>query len=113
MTSEIANYENGAQNAEIPISGSEIFFSLNADMAAKSQFGSFNNLEIVNDSANDLFIDLDGLTTRRRTLFAKSTMVIKAEQGIYFNNVKVTNKSAAAVVSASAISLLARIVRRV
>lgn len=109
---ETALYETNATNASISASASETFFSADIDKKAIQKYNSsFNFLEIVNNSSNDLFIDLDGLTARRRQLFARSTMVIKAEQGIFFNNVKVTNQSASTAISASVISLLARIVR--
>lgn len=107
-----AVYESGYQNAEISASGSEIFFSETNDHVAKSQYNqSFNNLEIINDSPNDLTIELDGLSTRKRTLFGKSAMVMKAEEGIFWNTVKVTNKSSSVVVDAGDVSLIGRIVR--
>lgn len=112
MVQEIALYESSATNAQINASSAETFFAAANDKQHQIKNNqSFNNLEIVNDSSNDLTIDLDGLSTRRRTLFAKSALVIKAEQGIFFTNLKITNKSSTAAVSASAINLIARIVK--
>lgn len=107
---ELARYEAGYTNESIAASGSETFFISALDQAAKSQFKSFNNLEVVNDSTIDLFIDLDGLSIRRRKLFAKSTIVIKAEQGIFWDTIKITNTSSTTAVDASTLNLTGRIV---
>lgn len=112
MTRETALFETSATNAEIAADASETIFITEDDKKATQKFFSFNNLEIVNDSDEDILIDLDGLATRRRTLFGKSAIVIKAEQGIFFNNVKITNKSSATAIPAAAVNGIARIVRR-
>lgn len=112
LVQEKAVYEAGVQNASIAASGSEIFFSRQIDKEATQKYGSFNNVEIVNDSAQTIKIELDGLSTRARILFAKSTLVIKAEQGIYYNNIKVTNQSSTTAIGANEVFLIGRIVRR-
>lgn len=108
-----AVYENGATNAEIAAGGTafEFLFSGTADKQAISRYGqSFNSLEINNDDANTVLdIDLDGLTTRRRRLFAKSSLVIEPKDGIFFNNVKITNTDAANATGAGNIKAIARI----
>jgi len=89
----IAKYLNTAQNAEIAASSSEIFAAAQADVEAKQRYGSFNKLELYNESALDVRLELDGLTTRRRTIFAKSGFAIAPEEGIFFDTLKVTNLS--------------------
>ena len=111
MVQEIANYEVGKSNAEITSGNSETFFKDQPDTEAKSKYGSFSYLEIVNDSASNIFIDLDGLTNRRRKLFARSTMVIKAEVGIYFDTVKIIEASSGTI-AADEIKLIGRILQR-
>lgn len=104
-----SRYENGAQNASIAASASETFFSGALDKAACSQWGSFNYLEIVNNSNNDIAVELDGLSSRRRILFARSAMVIKIEEGTYWNNVKLTNLSSTTAITAGDVALQAKI----
>lgn len=113
MTNEQkAVYEAGATNAEIAAAGYMIYFSGDADQAAKERFNqSFNSLEIVNDSDITLILELDNLTTRKRKLFAKSTLVFNAEEGTYFNTLKVTNTSATTAIAAGELNMIARIVR--
>jgi hypothetical protein len=94
-----SKYEESTANAEILASASEIFFSTDS---AKQQISkhqqSFNNLEINNDdNASVLGVDLDGLISRRRLLYPKSSLSITGEDGIFFNNVKITNLGAGAV----------------
>lgn len=104
-------YESGAQNASIAASASETFFSASLDKAATSQHGSFNYLEIVNNSNNDVQVLLDNLTARRRTLFARSAMVIKIEEGTYWNTVQLVNLSSTTAITAGDIQLQAKIAR--
>jgi len=105
-------YEENATNAEIASGGtaSETFFATNS---AKQQIAknnqSFNSLEINNDDNSIVIdIDLDGLSTRRRRLFAKGNLSISPEDGIYFNNIKVINTDGAVALAASKIKLNAR-----
>jgi len=109
----ISLYEEAATNAEIAAAASETFFATNA---AKQQIAKnnqcFNSLEINNDSNSIVVdIDLDGLTTRRRRLFAKGNLTILPEDGIFFNNVKVTNTDAANALSATLLKLNARMLK--
>lgn len=102
-------YEEGATNAEIAAGGtaSETFFSSNSakqQIALKGQ--SFNKLEINNNSnACVLAVDLDGLSTRRRLINPKNSLVIAPEDNIFFNVVKVTNTSAGTAVAATEVVL--------
>jgi len=106
------NYETTQQNsAQILASGVLTFLSTEADKAQTSQWGSFSYLEVINDSGVEIKIDLDGLTTRRRTLFGKSVLIIKTEEGLFFNNVKITNADGATAVAANEITVSARIGR--
>ena len=106
----ITKYENSATNAEIAISGSEIFFSSEATRQAITKHKqNFNYLEIINDDDKNLKIRLDGLTTRERILFAKAGMVIKADDDIYFSTLEVINTSGSVVVAAGKIRLNIRI----
>lgn len=104
-------YEKSANNASISASASEIFFSAQPDKEANQQYGSFNYLEVVNSSASKIAIDLDGLSTRRRILFANAALVIRTQERTFFNNVKVTNLDSSNTVAANEINLNARIVR--
>lgn len=104
-------YEENATNAQILATASEFFFSTNA---AKQQIAKnsqcFNALEINNDD-NSLVIDvdLDGLSTRRRRVFAKSTLIIEPKDGIFFNTIKITNPDAANAIAAGKLRLNAAI----
>lgn len=111
MTQVIVKYETTFTNGASTIapSASLTLLSTDSDQRATSLYGSFNYLEIINDSSAELNIDLDGISTRRRRLFGKSVVVIKAEEGIYFNNVLITNTDGATTVQASEISGSARI----
>lgn len=108
-----AVYEAGATNAQINAGGTnfEFFFSNTADKQAVARYNqSFNSLEIVNDDSNTVIdVDLDGLSTRRRRVFSKSNLVIEPKDGIFFNNVKITNTDAANNTGAGNIKLIARI----
>lgn len=112
MAIEIGRYEATKSNAQITSGNSELFFIDKADQDARARWGSFNNLEIVNDSASDVFVDLDGLSTRRKKLFARSTMVIKSDQGIFWDTIKLTEDSSGTI-NADEIKLTGRIVNRV
>lgn len=109
----ISKYESSATNAEIAASASETFFSSGNDRVnVQLHQQSFNYLEVINNNAStNLEIYLDGLATRKRILFPKSVMVIKAEESIYFNTIKITNSSGAAAITAGEIQLLARIMK--
>lgn len=113
MTIWINKYEEGATNAEIAAGGSnfEFFFSTNnAKQQISLNQSSFNTLELNNDSSNCVIdVDLDGLTTRRRRIAAKGNLSIAPEDGIFFNNVKVTNTSAANAIAAGELKINAAI----
>ena len=106
-------YEESATNAEIAATASATYFSTDA---AKQQISKnqqcFNSLELNNDSNNVVIdVDLDGLSTRRRRIFAKSSWTIEPEDGIFFNTIKITNTDAANALAANAVKLNARIVK--
>jgi len=105
-----ALYEAGVQNGAISSSASAFFFTRGVDLENKQKYGSFNNLEIVNNSTNTLALDLDGQTTRRRVLFGKASIVIKPDQNIFFDTIKLTDLTGANI-DADTIALIARIVR--
>lgn len=111
ITEGAAVYETSATNASIAASASESFLISTIDQEGKLQWGSFSYLEIVNDDVQTLDIDLDNLSTRRRRLFGKSTLVIKPSEGIFFNTLKITNTSSTTAVGAANIKIIARIVR--
>lgn len=106
-------YEEGASNAEIAAGASEVFFSTdNAKQQIAKNQQSFNSLEINNDSNNIIVdIDLDGLSTRRRRLFAKGNLSITPEDGIFFNNVTITNTNTTTALTAGIIKLNARLLK--
>lgn len=110
MAIEIAKYETSKTNVELTSGASEIYFSDSEDKANVQKFGSFNFLEVANDSSSDIDIFLDGLTTRRRRLFGRSVLVIKADQGIFFNTLKITEQSALTI-DAGDIRINGRIVK--
>lgn len=107
-------YETNFTNANIAAAASETFLSNNADRAqvAKAK-QSFNALEIYNTSALILFIDFDGLTTRRRKMFGNSALIIKPEENLFFNTIKITNGDAALQADATLIQGQARILKEV
>lgn len=106
-------YETSATNSAINAAASEFFFSTNFDKQSIQKIGqSFNSLEINNDdSTTDLDIDLDGLATRRRRIFAKTSFFIGPEEGVFFNTVKVTNVHASSATGAGKVKLNARILK--
>lgn len=111
MTQIQVLYETPITNGSSTIapSASLTLLSDTTTLSQNSLYGSFNYLEIINDSACEINVDLDGISTRRRKLFGKSVLVIKAEEGIYFNNIKITNNDAATTIQANEISGSARI----
>lgn len=114
MADFISKHETSFTNAQINASSSENFLSSENNRAQTTKNGqSFNFLEIVNASSNTIQIDLDGLSTRRRVLFGNAALVILPEEEIFFNTVKITNASASTAISASAITGIARIMKRV
>lgn len=110
ITQGKALYETGVQNSQIAANGDAWFLTNQTDLENKQKFGSFNNLEIINNSTSKVNIDLDGLSTRRRILFGNSTLVIKPDEGIFFDTFKLTEIDGA-IISADEIALIARIVR--
>ena len=108
-------HESSDTNAEIAASASQIFFTSDYDkqQLVKNQ-QSFNALEINNDdNTTPIDVYLDGLSSRKRRVFAKSSLVIAPEEGIYFNNVKVENTSGALAIAAGKIQLNARVLKPV
>lgn len=94
----IAVFEKHTSNSgAVAQNGKVTLFSDADSQQAKAQYNSFNYLEIVNDSDNDLNLYFDGLATRKRKLFGKSSLVIDAEDNIYFNNLQIENPEAVAV----------------
>lgn len=113
MVEWISLYEESATNAEILAGASETFFSTNN---AKQQIAknnqSFNSLEVNNDSNTIVIdLDLDGLSTRRRRIFAKGNFVILPEDGIFFNNVKITNTDGANALALGLLKINARMLK--
>jgi len=106
-------YEESATNAQILASASETFLSNNTAKQQMTKFSqSFNALEISNDdNAIVVSIDLDGLSTRRRLLFAKGNFTILPEDGIFFNTIKINNTDAANNLAAGKIRLNARMLK--
>ena len=104
---EVADTNSGT----IAAAASQTFLSGALDKAANSQHGSFNYLELVNDSSEEILVDLDGLSIRRRKLFQKSVLVIKPSENIFFNNVKITNNDSSNTIAANEIQIIGRIVR--
>ena len=112
ITKQEILYETQQQNSGVVAAAASVtLLSQIADKQAATQYGSFNYLELINDSSVEMYVDLDGLNTRRRTLFGKSVLVIKLEEGLYFNNVKVTNNDASTSITANQITAIARIGR--
>lgn len=105
----LTRYEKHTTNAEIAASASATFFVGSDETQNKDKWGSFNYLEIINDGDIDIKFQLDGLSTRERKLFGKSVVVIKAEENIFFNTLKITNTSGADAIAAGDINIVARI----
>jgi len=106
-------YEESATNAQINATLSETFFSTaNAKQQITKFQQCFNALEINNDdNAIVIDLDLDGLSTRRRRIFAKGNFSILPEDGIFFNNIRITNTDAANNLAAGKVKINARILR--
>ena len=96
-------YSNVEQNAEIPADGSQDFAVDNSATSSKNKYGSMNTLLLVNRSSNAIRLTLDGTTFAE--LFANSTLAINAEDGLFFNLIRVTNLNSGAVCSANAITV--------
>lgn len=113
MAKDFVNvYETNASNASIAADASEFFFSNEVDRQNTTKWQqSFNFLEIVNDSSINIEIYLDGLSTRKRVLFGKASIIIKPEENIFFNNVKLTNTSSTTAITAADITLNAAIMK--
>jgi len=104
-----AVYEKHTANAEIAASGNAIYFSDTEDKVQLQKANqSFNYLEIINDSSIVIEVYLDGLATRKRLLFGKTALIMKPEESIYFNTVKLTNTDAASAITAGEVQLIAR-----
>lgn len=114
MTTYKSLYESNDSNGsliDVSPAYATLFNSL-FDRQRKVEFkSSFNYLEIINNSDNDIKIRLDNLSTRERLLFGKSIIVIKAEENIFFDTVQIINTSASVQISANAISAIARIMQ--
>lgn len=109
----ISAYEVHTTNAEIAASASAYFFNAVSDKQNKDKHGSFNYLEIINDGDISIKFQLDGLATRERELFGKSTIVMKAEESIFFDTLKVTNMDAVTAIAAGKLLFIARILKPV
>jgi hypothetical protein len=102
-------YEKHEANSLIGASASETFFSGQPAQENKQKYGSFNSLELINDSNEEIYVFLDGLDTRKRILGAKANLIIEPQEGIYFNTLKITNSSAVNTIAANLILPIARI----
>lgn len=111
MVDFITRYEKHDANAEIAASASAFFFVSKADQDARAKHGSFNSLEIINDGDIVIILDLDGLSTRRRKLFGKSTIVIEARENLFFDTLKITNTDAVTAISAADLQIVGRILK--
>jgi hypothetical protein len=114
MADFITQYETYGSNQAIIATASETFFSSSTDLSNKSKYNSsFNYLEVTNDSPYKIYIDLDGLSTRRRVLFPQAALIIRADENIYFDNVLITNPDAVNQIDADLVKLNARIQKQV
>jgi len=79
----------------INAAASETFNAAQTDLVKLDRYGSANSL-ILTSLADELFrVDLDGTTQRTIGILGiRGSLVIKPEDGIYFNSVKLTNLSA-------------------
>jgi hypothetical protein len=103
---------NDGNSAQITAGASGYFFQNQSDKEATIKWGqSFNYLEINNFSSREIAIYLDGLATRIRKISGKSNLVIKPEEEIFFNNVKITNLDGASAIAANELVLIARIMK--
>lgn len=73
---------------------SETFGGSITNMENRDKYGSANSLVITSFATEQFRIDLDGLTTRTiGILQPNGSFIIKPEDGIFFNTVKLTNVS--------------------
>lgn len=104
MVQFITLYQNGADNETISASGQETFGNTNADRKGKGKHGSYNFLTVTQSGTGAYSIKLDGLDNRKTKLPSTGSYVIKAEEGIYFDFIVVTDESGSGI-SAGDISL--------
>ena len=105
--------ESRDENAEIAASASETFFGGAVDSQKRTKDGSYNELEIINNSDIPVEFALDGLSDRKRKLFGKATVTIEAKDNIYFDTVKITNTSSTTAIDAADVTAIARILKKV
>lgn len=96
-------YSAVEQNAEISASSSEDFAVDNTAQANKLKYGSMNSLLLVNRSSQAIAVYLDG--TKFAEMSAGQTLTMNAEDGIFFNLIRVTNLSADTAITASTITI--------
>jgi len=103
-------YRTGKRNAAILDGASENFLQTQADKEGKLKHGSFNTLQIINSATTAYRIKLDGIDEDGRSFDIPSTSVfdIRAEEGLFFDNVTIENIGGATIV-ADAITINATI----
>jgi len=99
-------YSNSGVNAEIAATASEFFGNTTSDRQAKLKYGSFNTLLITSLSGQNCRITLDGNSSRiLAQLKGSGSCNIDAKDGIFFDFVQIQNLDAAAVISASDVTV--------
>lgn len=82
------------QASAITSGSSETFGANESTQTKKDKWGSANSLILSSLSDEDFEVRLDGLDSRLiGILYTRGALIIKPEDGIYFNSVKLTNVS--------------------
>jgi len=103
----VETHKTGAINA----SASETLGADRASQVHRDRYGSSNSLVLTSLADEDFHIFLDGVDARLAgILYTRGSFIIKPEDGIFFNSVKLTNVSAT---NASANEVVCRIARAV
>jgi len=91
----IEKWSNRTQNAEITAGASESFGISESDQANRRKYGSMNTLFLTNRSDSAIAVYLDGNIYTE--LFSQATLVIEADDGLYFDLIKVVELDSATI----------------
>jgi len=87
-------WSSSFQSAAINSTAFEDFGNDAATIRKKDRYGSANSLILTSLATEDFVIRLDGLNERIfGILYAKGSVIIKPEDGIFFSHVRLTNVS--------------------
>lgn len=92
MTRFSEEYAEAFSAAAINASAQQIFGAAESSSVNRLRYGSANSLVLSSIADENFAVDLDGLTTRRLGILQpKGSFVIKPEDGVFFNTVRLVN----------------------